>query len=261
MKTIISLLTRFIPRRYLQVVSHFILRMISVFYRGKEKECPVCGRTFRKFMPYGRIVKRENALCPSCLSLERHRLMWLFLKKKTDFFTSELKVLHVAPEYCFIKRFKALENLEYITGDIESPLADVKMDIRETPIEDDTFNVIIYNHTLEHVVEDHQAMKEFYRVLKPGGWGILNVPINEKRKETYEDFSITDPNEREKHFGQRDHVREYGLDYTDRLKNAGFTVNAIDLITEIGPEQAERFALLHYNIKTAEDQIFLVNKK
>ena len=169
MKTIISLFTRFIPRRYLQLISHFILRIVSIFYVGDKKECTVCERKFRKFLPYGRIVKRENALCPSCLSLERHRLIWLFLKTRTDFFTAELKVLHVAPEYCFIKRFKALKNLDYTTGDIESPLADVKMDIREIPFGDNTFDVVICNHTLEHVVEDLQSMKEFHRVLKPGG--------------------------------------------------------------------------------------------
>ena len=260
MKTIISLLTRFIPRRYLQQISHFILRSISVFYAGNKKECPVCGRKFRKLLPYGRIVKRDNALCPSCLSLERHRLMWLFLKTKTDFFSAELKVLHVAPEYCFIKRFKALENLDYTTGDIESPLADVKMDIREIPFGDNSFDVIICNHTLEHVIEDLQAMREFYRVLKPGGWGILNVPINEERMQTYEDHTITDPKEREKHFGQRDHVREYGLDYTDKLAEAGFKPDTQDIIAEMSPEEVERFALLHYEKQTAEDLVYLVNK-
>ncbi len=260
MKTIISLLTRFVPRRYLQVVSHFILRIISVFYLGNNKQCTVCGRTFRKLLPYGRIIKRKNALCPNCLSLERHRLMWLFLNTRTDFFTAELKVLHVAPEYCFIKRFKALDKLEYITGDIESPLADVKMDIRDIPFEDNTFDVAICNHTLEHVKEDLQSMKEFYRVLKPGGWAILNSPINEERDVTYEDFSITDPAEREKHFGQRDHVREYGLDYTDRLAAAGFSVNTQDIIKDLSPEEVERYALLHYGKMTAEELIYLVNK-
>lgn len=260
MKTIVSLLTRFVPRRYLQVVSHFFLRIISVFYIGNKKECTVCNRKFRRFLPYGRIVKRENALCPSCLSLERHRLMWLFLKNKTDFFTAELKVLHVAPEYCFIKRFKALPNLDYITGDLESPLADVKMDIREIPFDDNTFDVAICNHTLEHVDEDLKAMKEFYRVLKPGGWAILNSPINEKRDVTYEDFSITDPKEREKHFGQRDHVREYGLDYTDRLAASGFSVNTQDIIKDLSAEEVERYALFHYGKMTAEELIYLVNK-
>ena len=261
MKTLISLFTRFVPRRYMQLIAHFVLRIVAVFYIGNKKECTVCGRKFRKFLPYGRIVKRENALCPACLSLERHRLIWLFLKTRTDFFSAELKVLHVAPEYCFIKRFKALKNLDYTTGDIESPLADVKMDIREIPFGDNTFDVVICNHTLEHVVEDLQSLKEFYRVLKPGGWGILNSPINEKREITYEDFSITNPSEREKHFGQRDHVREYGLDYTHRLEQAGFKANTQDIIADLSPEEVERFGLLHYSVQIAEDLVYVVNKE
>jgi len=244
----------------MQLIAHFFLRIISVFYIGNSKECTVCEHKFRKLLPYGRIIKRENALCPNCLSLERHRLIWLFLKTKTDFFTAELKVLHVAPEYCFIKRFKILKNLDYTTGDIESPLADVMMDIREIPFGDNAFDVVICNHTLEHVVEDLKSMKEFYRVLKPGGWGILNSPINEKREETYEDFSITDPKEREKHFGQRDHVREYGLDYTKRLEQAGFKTDTRDILADLSPEEVERYALLHYEKQTAEDLIYLVNK-
>jgi SAM-dependent methyltransferase len=261
MKSLISFLTRFIPRPLLQRISHFVLRIVAVFYAGNKKECTVCGHTFRKFLPYGRIVKRENALCPNCLSLERHRLIWLFLKTKTDFFNAELKVLHVAPEYCFIKRFKALNNLDYITGDLESPLADVKMDIREIPFGDNTFDVIICNHTLEHVKEDLLAMKEFYRVMKPGGWGVFNSPINENRKETYEDFSITDPAEREKHFGQRDHVREYGMDYEDRLIQAGFSVNRQDILSELTQELIDRYGLLHYQKKTAEEIVYQVIKE
>jgi SAM-dependent methyltransferase len=260
MKTIISLLTRFIPRPLLQRISHFILRLVSVFYAGNKKECTVCGRKFRRFMPYGRIRKRENALCPGCLSLERHRLLWLFLKTKTDFFSAPLKVLHIAPEYCFIKRFKALVNLDYTTGDLESPLADVKMDILDIPFGDEQFDVVICNHTLEHVEDDRRAMKEFHRVLKEGGWAILNSPINEDREITYEDLSISDPREREKHFGQRDHVREYGLDYTQRLSEAGFTVNTQDILSEMTEAQVERYGLLHYDKMTAEELIYLCFK-
>ena len=235
--------------------------MLSVFYIGNKKECTVCGRRYRKFLPYGRIVKRENALCPGCLSLERHRLMWLYLKDNTDFFSAKLKVLHVAPEYCFIKRFKALNNLDYTTADLESPLADVKMDIQEIPFGENIFDVVICNHTLEHVGDDLKAMKEFYRVLKPDGWAILNSPINEKRETTYEDPSITDPVEREKHFGQRDHLREYGLDYTDRLAEAGFTVDTQDPLADLTDAEIERYGLLHYASKTAEEYIYLVGKE
>ena len=111
MKTIISFLIRYIPRKYLQLFSHWVLKVVSVFYRGSKVQCPVCGKQFRKFLPYGRKA-RSNALCPHCLSLERHRLMYLFLQQKTDFFSAPLKVLHVAPEICFIDKFEQLQKLD-----------------------------------------------------------------------------------------------------------------------------------------------------
>jgi hypothetical protein len=97
--------------------------------------------------------------------------------------------------------------------------------------------------------------------MKPGGWGIFNSPINENRQETYEDFSITDPAEREKHFGQRDHVREYGLDYEDRLAKAGFKVNIQDILADLSDEDIDRYGLMHYEKKTAEELVYAVNKE
>ncbi|MBV6644746.1 MAG: class I SAM-dependent methyltransferase [Cyclobacteriaceae bacterium] len=243
MKAIISLLLRKVPRKYLQLVSHYGLRILSVFYAGNTVECPVCGSTFRKFLPYGR-VSRANALCPKCLSLERHRLLWLYLRDKTDFFSAPRKMLHIAPELCFISRFEALENLDYITGDIESPLAKVKMDIHKIPFDDNTFDVIFCNHVLEHVDDDILAMREMHRVLKPGGWAILQIPIfHPLKKETYEDASITDPREREKAFGQDDHVRMYGEDYPKRISSAGFRAVEEDYVMKIDPSLVERHAL------------------
>jgi hypothetical protein len=131
MKYIISFLLRKIPRKYIQYVSHYFLRVIAIFYYGNKVQCPIDGRTYRKFLPYGRLESRPNALCPSSLSLERHRLMWLFLKEKTNFFTDQLKLLHIAPELCFMKIFENMKNIDYISADIESPLAKVKMDVHE----------------------------------------------------------------------------------------------------------------------------------
>ena len=243
MKQIISFLLRKIPRKYLQLVSHHGLRVLALFYRGNNVECTVCHSTFRKFLPYGR-KSRENALCPKCLALERHRLIWLYLERKTDFFTRENKMLHIAPELCFMDRFEGLPNLDYITGDIESPLAKVKMDIHQIPFEENTFDVIFCNHVLEHVDDDILAMKEMRRVLKPGGWAILQVPFfYPLKKETYEDKSITSPLEREKAFGQDDHVRMFGEDYGARLTSAGFKVTEDKLVMELPKEEVERFAL------------------
>lgn len=222
MKSMISWTIRHIPRKYLQLFSHFFLKVAAIFYSGTNVSCNICQKGFRKFLPYGRIA-RENALCPNCLSLERHRLMWLFLQKETDFFEAPRKVLHVAPELCFLDRFKKLKNLKYISGDIESPLAEVKMDIHQVPFPDNSFDVVFCNHVLEHVADDLKACAEINRVLKPNGWGIIQSPVYDQEI-TLEDNSITDPKEREKVFGQRDHVRKYGKDYAKRLSQSGLRV-------------------------------------
>ncbi|MGB3182745.1 MAG: methyltransferase domain-containing protein [Cyclobacteriaceae bacterium] len=243
MKRLISLVIRYVPRKYLQRVSGVALRTLSVFYSGNDVECPVCKSTFRKFLPYGR-VPRPNVLCPSCQSLERHRLIWLYLQQRTDFFTAPQKVLHVAPEDCFIHRFEQLPNLDYITADIESPLAKVKMDIHDIPFEADTFDTAFCNHVMEHVEDDIRAMSELCRVLKPGAWAIIQIPLFHPLKEnTHQDPSITDPKEREKIFGQSDHVRMYGKDYADRLRQGGFEVTEDWFVKELPANQAERYRL------------------
>jgi len=153
-------------------------------------------------------------------------------------------MLHVAPELCFIDRFESLPNLDYITADIESPLAKVKMDIHQIPFEDNTFDVIFCNHVLEHVDDDIQALSEMHRVMKPGGWAILQVPFFYPLPDTtYEDKNITDPSEREKAFGQDDHVRMYGKDYAARLASVGFRVVEERMIDELSADEKLRFAL------------------
>jgi len=195
-------------------------------------------------MPYGRIPPRGNALCPQCLSLERHRLLWLYLKERTSFFNKPLRVLHVAPERCFLHRFEKLRNLDYITADLESPLARIKMDIHQIPFRDNSFDVILCNHVLEHVEDDIHAMKELYRVLKKGGWAIMQVPFMGKNlAETFEDPTIKDSVTREKKYGQRDHVRIYGKDFPQRLENAGFTVKQDQYVMHMGLDRIKKHAL------------------
>ncbi|MFC2125377.1 class I SAM-dependent methyltransferase [Bacteroidota bacterium] len=244
MKYLISYIIRNVPRKYLQLFSHIIAKGLSVFYIGRNVECPVCGSNYRKFLPYGRKSPRSNALCPNCLSLERHRLMWLYLKEKTDFLTKKLKVLHIAPELCFINRFEAMGNLDYVTADLESPLAKVKMDIHDIPFDQNTFNVVFCNHVMEHVNDDIKAMSEIYRVLKPSGWAIIQIPfIGTVPDTTFEDPSITNPKQREKVYGQSDHVRLYGWDYPDRLRKAGFMVKEDNYVKELSAEIVQRHAL------------------
>ncbi len=244
MKKIISFFLRKVPRKYLQLFSHIGLRILAVFYAGSKVQCTVCENKFRKFLPYGYVVSRENALCPKCLALERHRLMWVYLKRETDFFTAPLKVLHVAPELCFIKRFENSGNLDYITGDLESPLAKVKMDVHEIPFDDNTFDVLFCNHVLEHVEDDIAVMKEIRRVMKPGGWAILQSPQDMNLETTYEDKSITDPKEREKHFGQYDHLRMYGRDYGERLASSGFEVKPYDYAEAMTEEEIAKYCFM-----------------
>lgn len=243
MKLIISLATRILPRHYLQYISHFFLQIFSLFLRGNRFEDPINGMTYRRLLPYGRLTSRENAIAPDSMSLERHRLMWLFMKEKTNFFTAELKFLHIAPEYCFIKIFKGMKNLDYITADLISPWADVKMDVHEIPFDENSFNVVICNHVLEHVEDANKVMKEFYRVMKPGGWGIFQVPIDINNKVTIEDKNIIDPNERERLYWQSDHLRLFGLDYGKKLSEAGFKVTESDFINELSEDLVERYAL------------------
>ena len=234
------------PRPWLIIVSYWARPIITFYLKGNNFTDPIDGKSFRKMLPYGYGKQRENALSPSTLSLERHRLMWLFLRDETDFFTStkKLKTLHIAPEQCFLSIFKKQQNLEYVTSDLESPIADVKADICNLPFEDNSFDVIFCNHVLEHIPDDTKAMQELFRVMKKGGFGIFQVPQDLKRDITFEDNSITDKKERAKIFGQYDHVRVYGKDYFDRLREIGFKVNEIDYTKKIALKKLERFCLM-----------------
>ena len=243
MKRVIRYVLNHVPRRYIQRVVHFVTPVMGLAYAGRGVECPVCGHHYRKFLPYGYAISRENALCPWCLTLERHRLLWLYLCNETDFFESHPRVLHVAPERCFIQRFERVLGDNYVTADLESPLAKVKMDIQAIPFGADEFDVIFCNHILEHVEDDRKAMREMFRVMRPGGWGILLSPVNYAREHTYEDASIVTPEARLAAFGQPDHVRDYGRDYADRLLEAGFDVEEIDYVKYLKPEDVARFGL------------------
>ena len=239
-----------IPRPWLIKVSYLVRPIIAFSLKGNKFTDPIYGKSFRKFLPYGYGIQRENALSPSTLSLERHRLMWLFLRDETEFFTStkKLKTLHIAPEQCFLDLFRKQKNLEYITSDLESPIADVKADICNLPFDDNSFDVVFCNHVLEHITNDTKAMQELYRVMKKGGFGIFQIPQDLSRETTFEDHSITDKKERAKIFGQYDHVRVYGRDYFNKLRSIGFKVDEIDYTKKIAPEKLERFCLMQHEI-------------
>ena len=232
-----------IPRPYLIRMSYLVSPVLSLWLKGDNYTDPIDGKSFRKFLPYGYGKQRPNVLSPSTLSLERHRLMWLYLQNETGFFRDKLKVLHMAPEQCFLGIFKKMDNLDYTTADLYSPIVDVKADILDLPFEDNSFDVVFCNHVLEHIEDDHKAMKELYRVMKPGGFGIFQVPQELERAKTYENPEITEPVERAEHFGQYDHVRVYGRDYFDRLRAAGFRVEELEYALDLPAKSMDRYRL------------------
>ena len=239
-----------IPRPWLIKASYVVRPIISWYLRGDKFTDPIDGRSFRKFLPYGYGKQRENALSPSTLSLERHRLMWLFLKDNTNFFTAtkKFKVLHIAPEQCFLDIFRKQQNLNYITSDLESPIADVKADICDLPFKENEFDVVFCNHVLEHISNDTKAIQELYRVLKPGGFGIFQIPQDLSKAITFEDSTITDSKERAKLFGQYDHLRVYGRDYFNKLRSIGFKVDEVDYTKKITLDKIEKYCLMKNEI-------------
>ncbi len=243
MKKLAAFFLNKIPRPMLINLSIFLRPLIYQFFKGDKFYDPIDGKSYRKFLPYGYGKQRENALSPGTLSLERHRQMWLYLQNETDFFTKNYKVLHIAPEQEFLRRFKKMKNLDYTSADLFSPIVDVKADILDLPFDDESFDIVICNHVLEHIEDDRKAMSELCRVMKKGGWGILQVPMKISSEKSYEDFSITDPKERQKHFGQYDHVRWYGMDYFDRLKSAGFEAEANFYSQEFSDAEIKKFGL------------------
>ena len=266
MKKQFKLILNTIPRPILIRLSYIVRPIMAFLLKGTTFTDPIDGKSFKMFLPYGYGNQRNNVLSPSTLSLERHRLLWLFLKNETDFFQSELdsdssfkqpksfylrdtetssvlKVLHFAPEQAFYKLFRNQKNINYTTTDLFSPLADVKADICNLPFEDNSFDIIFCNHVLEHIPDDTKAMKELYRVLKPGGMGIFQIPQDLTREFTFFDDSIKNPKERAAIFGQYDHVRIYGRDYFDKLRSIGFKVVEEDYTAKLKPELVEKYCL------------------
>lgn len=235
-------------------ISYLVRPIVALFLRGSKFTDPIDGKSYRKFLPYGYKNVRENVLAPGTLSLERHRLCWLYLKNETTFFTEPQRVLHFAPEQAFLKRFKKVPHIEYTTTDLNSPIADIKADICDLPFSDNSYDFIICNHVLEHIPDDRKAMQELYRVLAHGGTAILQVPYKAGLEKTFEDDSITDREERTRIFGQYDHVRVYGMDYFDTLRSVGFQVEAVDYTKNFNQADIERFAL-------AKDELVPVCRK
>lgn len=230
------------PKKYHLKLREIYYQARGILYRGDQMFCPSCSRHFRTFLAAG-TNHRSNVMCPGCSSRERQRLLALYLENRTNFFQQQLRVLHFAPEYIFQKRFSVLPNLDYISADLQSKYAQIKMDITNIPCKDSFFDVILCSHVLEHVHKDKQAMRELFRVLKPGGWAILQVPIDSSLRVTFEDPEIVTPEDRKQYFGQSDHVRLYGRDYKDRLEEAGFSVKVDGYVRKLDTAMIEKCRL------------------
>jgi SAM-dependent methyltransferase len=186
----------------------------------------------------------NNPICPRCGAQARHRALWLYLNERTDLFAGEGRsVLHFAPEHALGRRLAATPGIRYVSADLEAPEAMEHFDIADIPHPDDSWDVILCIHVLEHVEDDGRAMRELHRILKPDGWAIVLVPLDLDRADTYEDPSITDPTERERAFWQSDHLRLYGRDLPDRLRKAGFEVTVDSWVRDLDPALMKRHGL------------------
>lgn len=228
---------RVIPTRYHTLVA-YILNTIQYF--GLRFRCPCCGGHFRKFKSYGAEANRQ---CPRCGCLERHRLLWIYLEKRTDFLADHKKILDIAPIPFLQEKCKNLKNLDYISVDLSSPMVMIRMDIKNIAMSNNQFDAIICYHVLEHIPDDNKAMRELFRVLRPGGWAILQSPVDYNRDKTFEDPKIVSPEGRRHAFHQKDHVRIYGRDYKDRLEKAGFIVKLDNYNRELGDDKIRRYGL------------------
>jgi SAM-dependent methyltransferase len=216
-------------------------------YAGSAVHCPCCNARLRTFLPAG-APQRAGALCPACGSLERHRLLWLYLEKNHFFSSQHLSVLDIAPLPYWEMRMRRLKNLQYVSTDLASPHVMLRADLMHIPFRDGRFDGLLCSHVLEHVTDDRRALRELFRVLKTGGWAIIQSPVDPGRERTYEDPAVQCPEERARLFGQSDHLRVYGLDYAARIEKAGFQVRMDGFFHEVGKAAAHKYGLLEEEI-------------
>lgn len=232
----------FIQNRFPNSLRKIYYKINSFRYRGNKYFCPICEKGFSRFLR-GPDSTRENSRCPGCGSLERQRLLWLYLVSEIKIKTKNITLLNIAPDFALQTKLKALKNIKYTSIDLNSSLAMRKADITNLNFSDNTFNAILCYHVLEHVEDDRKALSEMFRILKPDGWAILQSPVDLSRNMTFEDSTIQSPKERKKAFGQEDHVRIYGKDYSKRLEDAGYIVYEDNFINKFTAKEKEKYLL------------------
>ena len=231
-------LKKILPKRTQEPLINLIYCSRTIFFTGNNVYCPCCDTNFRRFYPSSKFGQ-----CPKCGSGSRHRLLFLYLKNKTNFFNDKLIILHFAPEHCFYKLFSKLPNISYLSGDLGSARAMERIDMTNIKYPENYFDVILSSHVLEHIPDDYKAMSELFRVLKPGGWSINQVPIDYGRKITLEIPNIKTEKERQLIYGHHDHKRTYGRDYVSRLENVGFKVKIDNYASEFTVEEARKLGI------------------
>jgi SAM-dependent methyltransferase len=260
--------------KHRDVIKQYIRQKEIDKYKGDNVFCPVCLSGFQSFAPYYAWFKskkkdrnemddltcvtfNESARCPNCNSLERHRLLWKYLHERTDVFDkSNKRLLDFAPDEFFFDAFMNQANISYFPCDLDPKNQKyknyqgniLKEDITQLHFSDNYFDIILCSHVLEHVVDDQLAMSELHRVMKKDGWGIMQVPVDYARKNTYEDFRVTSEEGREKAFGQKDHVRLYGKDFKERLLKAGFDVSEDRYLKSFSAEDIAKYGFDKHEI-------------
>ena len=251
--TVKTFVRKLVPEKQRLQLWYAFFRLRGYYYRGRAVECPCCEGHFRRFLAYG-ATKRPDAVCPSCHSLERHRMLWLYLQRETKVFTDRLRLLHFAPEPIIQKRLRDLPQLDYTSADLYSPLAMEKVDIMALPYPDSSFDVMLCSHVLAHVEDDKKAMAEMLRVLRPGGYALIQSQLFPTLSTTLEVPEATTPEQRLQAYGQEDRCRNYGADYKDRLQEAGFEAQQIDYSLAFSPLERKKYGL------DRQDYIFHCNR-
>jgi SAM-dependent methyltransferase len=236
----IARLKQSVPRKYRYMVRAAVVAMISPFFSGRAVECPCCEKAARRWI----MMAEHDPVCPHCSSGARHRLLALYLKERTPFFDAPLRVVHFAAEYCLMRRFARLPNLDYVAADLDPPRGAIRLDLTAIDLPTDSVDMVICSHVLEHVVEDQTAMRELRRIIRPGGRALIMVPVDRSRAITYEDPTIVTPAARLTAFHQADHVRIYGRDFPERLRSAGFAVE-LQTAAQFAPWAERRCGLPH----------------